>query len=483
VERRALSPPATRDHRASGKTRGYNAASLMALSSITRNAQQLDSILRSGSGSLAESPYPILLIALTLREKSAVLTLSRGPLQKEIVFDDGSPVDCRSNIATETFGRFLVGIGKLPEASYATALAQSTARGVPIEDILIEQKLIAATDLYRFLQQSLGRKLLEPFSWKSGTFEISYDVPPAESALRVRVPQLVLTGIAKVETQENVDEAVAFANDLHLAIAPDPLFDLDDIRLSNEQKKIVAAAREGARVSELAGRTGIDEDDVRRIVYALLLLGALTVTESAMRELQFELDNPFASNAPPPVAAPMPVAAAPAATPTINAATPDEVIAAYLSYRRKNAFELLGVNESDSVLQFNRAFLAMADRFLPSKFDDALRDQAQEVFLAAARAYGEVSDPSRRAPKNAFASSGAAGSQPAVAPALYPTASIPINSAAAAASSPTPASTAKRCRPSSSPPNATPRTAPTPPKSHGAASACKSRPRPRRSRC
>lgn len=365
----------------------------MALSSITRDAQQLDSILRAGSGSLAEHSYPMLLVALALRQKSALLTLTRGPLQKEIVFDDGSPVECRSNIATETFGRFLVNIGKLQEQSFAIALAQSTTRGVPIEDVLIEQKLIAPKDLYRFLQQSLGRKLLDPFSWKSGTFEISFDVPPVESSLRVRVPQLVLTGIAKVETQEHVDESMAFANDLHLMLATEPLFALDELRLSSDQKKVVDAARDAKRVREIAAATGIEEDDVRRIVYALLLLGAVTLSETAVREFQFELDHPFAASAPAPAAA----LAAPvvAAAPAVRA-TEDEVIAAYLSYRRKDAFELLGVSETDSLLQFNRAFLAIADRFQPSKFEDPLREQAQEIFLATARAYGELADPVRR---------------------------------------------------------------------------------------
>jgi tetratricopeptide (TPR) repeat protein len=367
----------------------------MALSSISRDAQQLDSILRAGSGSLAEHPYPTLLLALALRQKSAVLTLTRGPLQKEIVFDDGSPVECRSNIATEAFGRFLVGSGRLSEANHAVALSHSTARGVPVEDILLEQKLIAAADLYRLLQQSLGRKLLDPFSWKTGTFEISFAVPPVESALRVRVPQLVLTGVAKVEMQEYVDEAMSFANDLFLGLAAEPLFPLDEVRLSSDQKKILDAAREGKQVRDVAAFTGIDEDDVRRVLYALLLLGAVTLSETAVRELQFELDHPFAPSAPPPVAAAAPVAV-PAPVAQTNAASEDEVIAAYLSYRRKDAFDLLGVGETDGMLQFNRAFLAISDRFLPSKFEDPLREQAQEVFLAVARAYGELADPLRR---------------------------------------------------------------------------------------
>lgn len=377
---------------------------------LTRTPEQLDALLRKGSGSLLETPYPILLLALALREKSAVLTLQRPPLQKEIVFDDGSPIDCQSNIATETLGRFLVSTGKLSETDCQAAQHLATLRGAPLEEILTEQKLLPPTELYRMLQQSLGRKLLEPFSWKSGTFEISFDVPPVESALRVKVPQLVLTGILKVETQETVDEAIAPLHEHYLALASEPLFDLEEIRLSAEQQKVLDAARDGMRLVDVAAESGIDPDDLHRIVYAFLLLGALNITESPVRAAPlFELENPFRKAtmesplpplAPPPVQTlPQPPRVEPPKA-AVNAASAEEVIAAYLSHRRKDAFDLLEVAETDGPVQFTRAFLKVSDRFLPSKFEertpDGLRDKAQEVFLAAARAYAELADPVRR---------------------------------------------------------------------------------------
>ncbi len=380
---------------------------------LTRTPEQLDAILRSGAGSLVETPYPILLLALALREKSAVLSLHRNQLQKEIVFDDGFAIDCQSNIATETFGRFLVSSGKLSEQSYRDAMASSTSRGVPLEEVLVVDKLLSPTDLDRMLQQSLGRKLLEPFSWKSGTFEIELDVPAVETPLRVKVPQLVLTGVLKVETQENIDEVIAPAREQYLAIAPEPLFDLDDIRLSSEQQKVIEAARKGTRLADVSAESGIESDDVHRIVYALILLGALTVDETPVPAAPFfELDHPFlktTTEAPLPSALPSlpplpPLQLEEAVQPPrvetvktgVDPATAEELAAAFLSHRRKDAFELLDVADTDGPLRFIRAFLSMADKYLPSKFDDASRDKAQEIFLAAARAYAELADPARR---------------------------------------------------------------------------------------
>lgn len=367
---------------------------------VTR--EQLEAVLRAKSGNLHDTRYPILLLALAVNEKSAVLSLSRNQLHKEVIFDVGAPVDCRSNIATESLARFLVATGKLREEDYRSAFALSASRGVPFEEILTERKLVAPTELYRLLQQSLGRKLLEPFSWTSGTYQISFDVPEVDSALRVKVPQLILTGILKIEPQESADEAVARGK--YVALGDDPLFSLDDFRLTSDQQQIVDAARRGASLEEIRAASGVAEDDLNRMLYALLLLGVIALTEERMMAVpHFELDHPFQEKtvekpAPAPPPPPRPPVTAAAKRPTEAAG--DEVIATYLAYRRKDAFDLLGVNETDGPIEFRRAYLRLAEKFQPWQFEektaDGLREKAQDVFLAIARAYGELADPERR---------------------------------------------------------------------------------------
>jgi hypothetical protein len=362
--------------------------------------EHLDHILRVRSGSLVETPYCRLLLALARREAGAVLSLRRNQLEKTIVFDDGSPVDCRSNIATETLGRFLIGQGKITAEQGHTAFAESTSRGVPLGEVLIERKLLAPTELYRALQQNLGRKLLEPFSWTTGEWAISYDVPPTSSALRVKVPQLLVTGILKVEPQESADTALTGTEDKYLALTDDPLFGLEHLRLSADQQRVVDAARNGASLEALRTTSGLEQDDLHRIIYALLLLGIVTITEQPMRTAPlFEFDHPFAIAEPEPAKVPpAPPAPMPPPRPRVDPALVEEVMSAYLGYRRKDAFELLGVEETDTPVAFIKAFLAMSETFRPARFDegDATREKAQEVFLAAARAYGELADPDRR---------------------------------------------------------------------------------------
>ncbi|HEX6159742.1 MAG TPA: hypothetical protein VF111_06225, partial [Thermoanaerobaculia bacterium] len=284
---------------------------------------------------------------------------------------------------------------KLSEQDHHLAFSEATARGVPLGEVLTARKLLAPTELYRALQQNLGRKVLEPFSWKSGSWDVSYDVPAIGSALRVKVPQLLVTGVMKVEPQESADEVASAATGRYLAVADEPLFPLDELRLSNDQQKVIDAARQGTSFDEI--RASMDEDDLHRIVYAFLLLGVLEITDQPVYTPPvFVLDNPFAMEAPAPE--PSRFIPPPPPKPRIDPALAEEVMAAYLGYRRKDAYELLEVEETDSPVAFIKAFVAMAEKFRPAQFegDDSIRDKAQEVFLAAARAYAELADPERR---------------------------------------------------------------------------------------
>ena len=366
-------------------------------------------VLDASTGTLEETPYAVLLVALATARASAILELRRGVLSKTVVFDAGTPVDCRSNIATELLSRFLVATGKISETDANSAAAVAASRGVPLGEVLTERKLLTATELYRALQQNLGRKLLEPFSWTDGTWTISDNLLPLSSSLRVKVPQLIVTGVQKVEPQENADAAAAQFEGRYLALAADPLFSLEEVRLSAAQQKVADAARTSVRLDEL--RATADTDELNRTLYALLLLGIVTPSEVAGRpaeaaesrpDTRFELTNPFAAAEEEPAVVvpiatiedePQPttfVAAAPAH------ATPDEVVAAYLSFRRRDAFDLLEVEETAGPVQIIKAYLAMVERFLPSRFGEDMREKAQEVFLAAARAYAELADPARR---------------------------------------------------------------------------------------
>lgn len=346
--------------------------------SFVPSRQDLDALLARRQGDLRDEPYRLLLLAIATQGKSGVLTLTRGPLEKEVIFDSGAAIDCQSNIATETLERFLVSSGRISEAQYRAALSAAGTRGV--------EQLLPAAELSRAVQQSLGRRLLEPFSWTSGTWQFSSEAPPVEAAQRVRIPQLIVTGIGKVEPFETIEAALQDAGATQLALGSSPLFDASELRLSEEQQRVLGAIRSGTTLDQVT-----TNEDLQRSVFALLLLGIAAPAAERAAPF-FELDiAPEEKPAPRParVEAPAPVQAP-------QFAPPEDVTTAFTTYRQQDPFALLGLDPSAGAVEINRAFLRTAERFLPSRYDEQVRDKAQDLFLAAARAYAELADPTRR---------------------------------------------------------------------------------------
>jgi tetratricopeptide (TPR) repeat protein len=78
----------------------------------------------------------------------------------------------------------------------------------------------------------------------------------------------------------------------------------------------------------------------------------------------------------------------------------NEIMQAYLSYRRQDAFDLLGVPEDANPEAFERRFLEFSRRFAPWTLDhsglEGMEERARDLFLAGARAFAELMDAEQR---------------------------------------------------------------------------------------
>ena len=364
-------------------------------------SEQLEEIARRREGSLAEVPFAPLLLAHALRQSSLVLELRRRQVWKRILIEDGVPVDCRSNLTHETLGRFMVAEGKLGEEDFTACLSRSASRGVPFGEILLEHGLVTPTDLFRILQQNLAKKLLDLFTWNEGELRWLDEAPAAESSLKVKVPQLILTGVTRFAPQEEVDMSVAPLVGKKLVLHPQPPFPLDDLRLSRHQSQITEALHPpGRRMGELAELTQLPVDEITRVLYALSILGMVATSDSVPKDLtstgSFVRPVLVPPPPPPPPAATVPVAAVAPADPGLERRR-NEIMQAYLSYRRQDAFDLLGAPEDGTPAVCEERFLDFARRFSPWTLPPGdLAEKARDLFLTGARAYAELADSEQR---------------------------------------------------------------------------------------
>lgn len=357
------------------------------------NEEQLRAISELEEGDLAKVPFGVLLHALAASRRSVVLEIERVPLKKAIIFENGVPVDCQSNLLHETLGRFMSSRGELTPEQSQQFLGKSVASGLPFGELLIQEGVLTASQLYKLLQQNLAKKLLDGFSWRNGSFRIHEAAPEVDSPLKVNAPQLVITGISKFALTEEVNQAISPLVGTRLFLHPAPVFPLQEIRLSQGQQKVLDLVASGKRIDELAAETTVPFEQIMRLLYSLAVIGVV-VPEERM---------PKTPVTPKSAAEPLPdTRVAPTDHPPVQDTEKESerVMTAYLQYRKQDPFDLLRVPEDASMEEIERRYLAFSRRYAPWKYEAPglthLVEKAEDLFFAGGRAFGELCDPERR---------------------------------------------------------------------------------------
>lgn len=363
------------------------------------NPDQLRAIANMREGDLAAIPYSVLLHSIAAAKKSVIFEIERLPLKKEIIFDKGVPVDCRSNLLHETLPRFMVSQGVITEEQCQEYLAKAASQGLQFGEALILDNVVSASEIYRLLQQNLARKLLDPFNWRTGSFRMLANNTQVESPLKVNAPQLVLTGISKFALDEEVNSSIGPLVGKRLFVHPSPPYSSDELRFSESQQTLLGLLDRGKRIDELAAETTVPFNEIMRLLYSLAVLGLVVPEDWLPKETEVPL--PVAPPRPraggpglPGPAAPAPVA------PTVSPAELDkqrnQLMEIYLRHRKQDSFDLLGLKEDATGVEIEQKFLEYARRTSPWQFLvpglDSLFEKAEEVFLAGARAFGELCD-------------------------------------------------------------------------------------------
>ncbi|MGI5863106.1 MAG: DUF4388 domain-containing protein [Myxococcales bacterium] len=361
------------------------------------DTKDLLEIGRGKGGTLAATPFPVLLQALFLAERTGVLELKQRNLEKRIALEEGVPVDATSNLLHETPARFLVEKKKLDEEGYQKALTESAIAGERIEQTLLRLQLVSPFDLFKLLQQNLALKVLDCFcsAWSDAKYRILPEPPQVAQPLKVNLPQLVYTGVTTFSPFSVVEEGTIVLATETLWLVHEPPHPLKSLKLNAKDARLLAEIKRGNSLDGLCSITKAPLEDVLRRVYALHVLGYLDLASRIPPE-------PKPHPQPAPRAEAVGAAPAPAAGPSPEELErlKNEVMSAYLRYRSQDPFDLFGLPEDATAIAVRDAFLAWSEKFAPWRYDHAelapLAEKARDLFTFGARAFAQLADSEQR---------------------------------------------------------------------------------------
>ncbi len=344
-------------------------------------------VLRAKSGSLAQTPLPLLLHALLAEERSATLELKLRNLEKRVHFDAGVPVGCDSNLLHESLGASLVSKQKLTAPQLHALLGDSAASGKALQALLVERQLVSGFELFKLLQANLGHTLLDIFRWDDAQWRL-LPLEDVATPIRMNTTQLVFTGAAQLPA-ETLAAHFALDDGQQLALARNPQ---DELKLSAKDTRLVQALKKRSTVGALCALPALSRDEVLRKLYALCVLDFADLAEGVDARLTHPTPPPEAAVAPPlPLTSGVPLL-------DDDEAVMNLLASEYLSFRSKDAFDQLGVKPDVPAAPLQKAFLQKCAALSPTRFAGAdAKTKAEVLLMVYARAFGALSDPEQRA--------------------------------------------------------------------------------------
>ena len=124
-------------------------------------------------GELGDFTYPLLLMAIFRGRETGVLSMERELATRTLYFLRGVPVYVASQNRQENLGRLLVEKGRITEEQYQQATQLMQVKNIRQGEALIELGLLTFQELYSALQEQAREKLVQGFTWDSGTYSFS----------------------------------------------------------------------------------------------------------------------------------------------------------------------------------------------------------------------------------------------------------------------------------------------------------------------
>lgn len=330
--------------------------------------------IKKTSGEIVPFLFPILLHKLYMSKATGRLRLQSGNVIKEFLFKNGSPVFARSNLIHETLGRVLLDTGLISKIDYEISIRQMLKEKKRHGEVLLEMGILPI-NLKEALRIQLKQKLLNTFSWTSGTY---YFTPEKEIKIdiesEITPAEILLEGIKTKIEDEMCDRYLSeYLNSYVLEGKPN--YSLKELNLSKEEEKFFLRIDGKKTLKELIDSSSMDKEFTKKLLITLLILGLVEIKNEQKKDMKTK-------------------------HPEDKLLKSEEDIKlhndlnTYLNdLKTKNYFEVLGLQEQTTDEKVKEAYFLMVKEYHPDRYynkDKSIRDVVEEIFTIITTAYNTL---------------------------------------------------------------------------------------------
>lgn len=224
-------------------------------------------------GSLKEASLPDVLQLLAMGQKTGCLAVTDRSNFGYIYFDRGRITYASIVNRRDRLGDLLVKNHLIEPQQLSAAIdEQGRSPGRKLGQILIAQNAITSEQLEQYIRLQIEEAVYYLFTWSQGTFYFEADERPDEGAMLVFInpENLLLEGARRIDEWSLIEKKIP-SLDLIFRLEGD----LQDLALTEEQRKLVPLIDGKRSVQEIIDESGMVEFDVGKALFGMIQAGLL----------------------------------------------------------------------------------------------------------------------------------------------------------------------------------------------------------------
>jgi tetratricopeptide (TPR) repeat protein len=297
---------------------------------------------------------------LYVGERSGVLEIARGNVEKRIYFDRGMILFAESGADDEDLGRRLVNEGKISPGALAEA-RRNISEPKDLAQALVNRGLIGKETLSHTVRYIVERVIQSIFQWEGGTADFSegwllQEIFESDIVLTFEV---ILKGIGSMVGFDPIQEAMKSLDSRLKLRRPTPL-PVERLALSPAHGYILSRVDGASRIQDVLSLLPAGEEGLAcRFLYGLLVMGVVQydppVGEGPFRVATILRDH--------------------ADTVALERTQEKMILEAYEGMRGKNPHEILALPQHPSRESMERAYEEAKERFSRDRMLPRIRER------------------------------------------------------------------------------------------------------------
>ena len=323
-----------------------------------------------------------------LTRQTGTLELSGGARVRRIIFRNGSVTFATTNLDSERLGQLLLAENRITREVLESAVDE-TRSGKRFGQVLVGHGVMGTAELDEYLRRHQSELAISALGMTRGTFRFSETLPEEyeDVFIDMSTADIIIEGTRRIQEPAVVQKLLGDPDRL-LQVAVDPLLRFQSISLNAQEGYLLSRFERPMSIAEVCRMSALGETPTLRSLLGFVLAGILEYADAS------ETGNSACADTATP-------AADESTTSHYNqAAEAPDMHAMQRMLDANTCYEVLGVPAHAQANQIRQAYLLLAQRYHPDKWNKTvsfeLTEKAERVFQSVESAYRILADPVQR---------------------------------------------------------------------------------------